>query len=48
VGYVDSLLADMKLTAHRKKDWMKDFFTPFLPRDLGEAWKEYLELYGRG
>jgi hypothetical protein len=43
VPYVDTLLKDMGLTAHKKKGWLKNFFAPFRPADLGRAWEEYLQ-----
>jgi dimethylaniline monooxygenase (N-oxide forming) len=42
VPYVDKLLRDMSVTAHRK-GWWRDTFQVFVPGDLGMAWKEYLE-----
>jgi dimethylaniline monooxygenase (N-oxide forming) len=45
VPYIDNLLKDIGLTAHRK-GWLKDLFEPVRPADLGKAWKEYLEKYG--
>jgi len=43
VPYVDTLLDDMHLTAHRKKGFFKNFFAPVRPADLGRAWQEYLQ-----
>lgn len=40
--YVDKLLGEMGLDAHRK-GWWRDVFEPFRPKDLGPAWKQYLE-----
>jgi hypothetical protein len=42
VPYADKLLKDIGLTGHRK-GWFRDFYEPFIPRDLGKAWKEYLQ-----
>lgn len=42
VPYVDTLLEEMGLNAHRQKGWLRDFFAPVLPADLGKAWAEYL------
>ncbi|KUJ10852.1 flavin-binding monooxygenase-like protein-like protein [Mollisia scopiformis] len=42
VPYVDKLLIDIGATAHLK-GWWRDTFEPFMPSDLGKAWKEYLE-----
>jgi dimethylaniline monooxygenase (N-oxide forming) len=41
VPYIDKLLNDMGVSAHRK-GWWRDLFEPFKPHDLGKAWKEYL------
>lgn len=41
VPYVDGLLNDIGVTAHRK-GWIRDIFEPFMPADLGKAWGEYL------
>jgi hypothetical protein len=43
VSYVDILLQDMGVSAHRKKGWWKYWFEPVFPADLGRAWKEYLQ-----
>jgi dimethylaniline monooxygenase (N-oxide forming) len=43
IPYVDNLLEEMGLSAHRKKGWLRDFFAPVLPADLGKAWAEYLQ-----
>jgi hypothetical protein len=45
VPYVDTLLEDMGLKAHLRKGWLKNFFAPFRPADLGRAWDEYLLKY---
>lgn len=45
ITYVDCLLADMGLSAH-KKEWWKQWFEPFRPGDLGRAWNEYLQNFG--
>jgi hypothetical protein len=42
VSYVDSLLQEIGLSAHRQKGWLRNWFAPFLPADLGKAWAEYL------
>lgn len=42
VPYVDKLLNDIGLTAHRK-GWLRDLFEPLRPVDLGKAWREYLD-----
>jgi len=44
VPYVDGLLAQMGVTAHRRKGWMGNLFAPVMPADLGKAWSEYLEI----
>ncbi|PQE29814.1 flavin-binding monooxygenase-like family protein [Rutstroemia sp. NJR-2017a WRK4] len=41
VPYIDKLLNDMGVSAHRK-GWWRDLFEPFKPYDLGKAWREYL------
>ncbi|KAF7512753.1 hypothetical protein GJ744_000320 [Endocarpon pusillum] len=46
VPYVDKLLEDIGATAHRK-GWWRDLFEPFMPANLGKAWKEYLEQCGK-
>jgi dimethylaniline monooxygenase (N-oxide forming) len=43
VPYIDVLMKEMGLTRHKGKGWLRDFFAPVLPADLGRAWKEYLE-----
>ncbi|KAF2111413.1 flavin-binding monooxygenase-like protein-like protein [Lophiotrema nucula] len=43
IPYVDTLLDQMGLSAHRQKGWLKDFFAPLWPSDVGKAWSEYLE-----
>ncbi|CZR63620.1 related to dimethylaniline monooxygenase [Phialocephala subalpina] len=43
VGYVDGLLDEMRLKGHKKKGWWKYWTAVFFPRDLGVAWKEYLD-----
>lgn len=43
VGYVDMLLDEMELEGHKKKGWWRYWTEVFFPRDLGAAWKEYLE-----
>lgn len=45
ITYLDSLLEDIGLSAH-KKTWWKQWFEPFRPSDLGKAWNEYLQSYG--
>jgi dimethylaniline monooxygenase (N-oxide forming) len=42
VLYLDVLMKEMGLTRHKGKGWLRDFFAPVLPADLGKAWKEYL------
>ncbi|PVH73241.1 flavin-binding monooxygenase-like protein-like protein, partial [Cadophora sp. DSE1049] len=44
IPYVDKLLQDIGLDAHRKV-WWRDFFVPCGPKELGDAWKQYLEIY---
>lgn len=41
VPYLDNLLAEIGLDAHRKS-WWRQVFEPFRPRDLDKAWKQYL------
>ena len=36
ITYTDALLAEMSLTAHKKR-WWDHWFTPFRPEDLGKA-----------
>jgi dimethylaniline monooxygenase (N-oxide forming) len=43
VPYVDTLLQEMGVSAHRQKGWLKNFFATVLPADLGRAWAEYLQ-----
>ncbi|KAE8446489.1 hypothetical protein EG329_011952 [Mollisiaceae sp. DMI_Dod_QoI] len=44
VGYVDGLLREMGLEGYRKeKGWWKEWTGVFGPRDLGVAWREYLD-----
>lgn len=43
VPYVDTLLQEMGVTAHRQKGWWGNWFAPVLPEDLGRAWAEYLQ-----
>lgn len=45
ITYVDTLLEDMGMSAH-KKTWWRQWFETFRPCDLGRAWKEYLDRYG--
>lgn len=42
VPYVDRLLDEIGSTAHRKKGWLGNMFSPIMPADLGKVWKEYL------
>ncbi|KAH6716659.1 flavin-binding monooxygenase-like protein-like protein [Leptodontidium sp. MPI-SDFR-AT-0119] len=42
IPYVDKLLRDIGLDAHRQS-WWRDFFLPFGPKELGKAWEQYLE-----
>ncbi|TVY82954.1 FAD-dependent monooxygenase DEP4 [Lachnellula suecica] len=46
VFYVDKLLKDMGAKAHLK-GWWRDTFEPFKPGDLGNVWKEYLDLFNK-
>lgn len=46
ITYTDRLLEEMDLLAH-KKGWLKHWFEPFRPCDLGKAWAEYLQKHGR-
>jgi dimethylaniline monooxygenase (N-oxide forming) len=43
VPYADLIMNDMGVTKHKGKGWLGDFFSPFLPADLGRAWGEYLD-----
>jgi dimethylaniline monooxygenase (N-oxide forming) len=47
VPYVDSLLDEIGVTAHRQKGWLHNFFAPFRPADLGKAWAEYLSVHSK-
>ena len=42
VPCVDRLLDEIGLTAHRKKGWLGNIFSPIMPVDLGKVWQEYL------
>lgn len=42
VPYVDRLLDEVGLKAHRKKGWLGNMFSPIMPSDLGKVWEEYL------
>ncbi|KAF2016942.1 flavin-binding monooxygenase-like protein-like protein [Aaosphaeria arxii CBS 175.79] len=42
VPYVDRLLDEIGVTAHRKKGWLANMFAPIRPADLGKVWQEYL------
>lgn len=42
VPYVDRLFDEIGLTAHRKKGWLGNMFSPIMPADLGKVWQEYL------
>lgn len=42
VPYVDRLFDEIGLTAHRNKGWFGNMFSPIMPADLGQVWKEYL------
>ena len=43
VTYVDTLLEEIGLSAHRQKGWLRNWFGTVLPADLGRAWAEYLQ-----
>jgi dimethylaniline monooxygenase (N-oxide forming) len=47
VPYVDRLLDEVGLKAHRRKGWLANMFKPLMPADLGRCWAEYLERQGR-
>lgn len=42
VPYVDGLLDEIGLTAHRNKGWLGNMFSPIMPADLAKVWEEYL------
>lgn len=42
VPYVDRLLDEIGLKAHRSKGWLGNMFAPIMPADLGKVWDEYL------
>ncbi|KAI4603057.1 monooxygenase [Pestalotiopsis sp. 9143b] len=42
VPYVDGLLDEIVLTAHRNKGWLGNMFSPIMPADLAKVWEEYL------
>jgi hypothetical protein len=47
VPYVDWLLRDMRVSAHRDKSWLRRFFAPVRPADLRRAWVEWLGRLGK-
>ena len=45
IGYTDTLLAELELKSHRKRNWWKDFVSPCFASDLKGLREEYRQKY---
>jgi dimethylaniline monooxygenase (N-oxide forming) len=46
IVYADQLLQDVGLSSSRQKGWLKNWFSPSMPRDMAGLRDEYIAKYG--